>query len=422
MTSVDPNVIDNQVGPPPQNTGLLSGTAAPTNDPVGDVTPPVETDPNSTDPWDVVGSRPDEFVFDTRTDDLGPLEAYSYDDGTGAPAAVATQVGGTGVTTQNADGSVTLGDVGPHTRQVQQEELVSHQMGLLTNSNSKYMQDARRQGLEQANAMGGLGGTLGVGASMQAALRAAQPIAEADAMAYRTAATENLQALNQFSQLNLQRGTQMELAHLDANTRKLTTRIAASSQMAMARLNAANERDISVLNQSTQLRLQEMTGQIQARMADLNYVYTSMLNTAQQTNDLRAIAMQGDYGLANTDLRGQWDAYTARLDNVMQGEYGLRNTQMQIEGQLANTTLSAEWDATLKREQFALERQMNYTNTVVGTYDGYLQRIADLNGVEMDDAARQRAIASITAGANAQMALLAQLYGVPPYVLPSPTG
>lgn len=264
------------------------------------------------------------------------------------------------------------------TREVQPEELVSNQLTGLLGSDSKYIQDARRQGLEQSNAMGGLGGTLGVGAAQTSATRAALPIAQQDAATYMQTAKDNMQALNEFQQLNHQRATQMALGEMDSSTRLNTANINASASLAATKLQTAAQRDIANLDNRTKMAVTEMQGTIQARLADNQFRYNQILNDAQYAAELAKTQMQGEYGLA--------------------GE-----------------ALASEWDARIQSEINALNRESTYTSLMTTAYDGYLNRLSELNGQEMDDAARTRAAASIAQGTTAMFDLLAELYpDVPP--------
>ena len=207
-----------------------------------------------------------------------------------------------------------------HTREVTDPELVKNQLSDLLNSNSKYMQDARRQGLEQANAMGGLGGTVGTGASMTAALRAGLPIAQQDAATFAKTASENMQALNQFSQLNHQRATQLALGQMDSNTRIMTSNISASANIAQTKLQTAAQRDIAWLDSQTKQKVTQMQGAIQARLAKNQFEYNKILTDMENAGRLAQTNMQGEYGLANTALQGEWNMAQQEQMNQMQRE------------------------------------------------------------------------------------------------------
>lgn len=302
-------------------------------------------------------------IMDMDTDvDIAGNPIFNPDFGPAGPSTVTDEGDGTGTTVLNPDGSVKLGDVSAHSREVQDEELVANQMNSLLASDSKFIQDARRQGLEQANALGGLGGTVGIGAAQQSAMRAALPIAEADAQAYRTAATENLEALNRFSQLNHQRATQLEMSNISAATSLATTKISASVQWASQQLTSATQRDISRLDNETRLRATEMGGAIQERMAGVQYKFNKMLNE-----------MQNNFGLQNTAL---------------QGEYMIKANEIQHQ----------------------MQRETNYINMATGVYDSFMNQLTQLNGMEMDNNARQAAINTITTGAQNLYKLINSLF------------
>ena len=91
------------------------------------------------------------------------------------------------------------------TRQVTGDELVENRLTGLLAGNSKFITQARQRGLELG---GGLGGSTGIQAAVGAAIAAGLPIATADAQAFRDAASENMNALNQFGLANIQRRTQ----------------------------------------------------------------------------------------------------------------------------------------------------------------------------------------------------------------------
>ena len=362
------------VSPGPGGGGAPGGGAPPPP-------PPTATGPDGSPIWDPVGYEPDPMNFDTISPDPGEVPDVDYYGGDGGPLLETGEVGTEGeFASINPDGSINPGDVNPTTREVTPDELVENRLSGLLNSDSKFIQDARRQGLEQANAMGGLGGTAGTGASMNAALRTAMPIAQSDAEAFRLAASENMAALNQYSQLNAQRATQLELAQIDASSRQKLTQITTSAGMAAARLQSATQRDLSRLDSETRLRITEMNGKIQDRLADSQFRYTALLNDQMGAIQLGLAQVGGEYGLAGEGLGGQ---------------YGLANTEIQAE---------------VAAQQLALQRETNYLNIATSAHDGYLQRIENLNGVEMDDAARSAAIASIESTYRATMTFINSLF------------
>lgn len=130
----------------------------------------------------------------------------------------------------------------PTTREVQDEELVSHQLQQLLESDSPYMQNALQRGAEMANDRGALSSSIFAGAAQRAAIEAALPIASADAKAYITAASENMAALNQNTLAKMSAATNMVIANTQASASLAGTRIGARAQLAAAQL-AANSRE-----------------------------------------------------------------------------------------------------------------------------------------------------------------------------------
>ena len=246
-----------------------------------------------------------------------------------------------------------------NTREVQDNELVSSQLEGLLAGDSKYMKQARQEGLELG---GGLGGTSGIRAAYGAAIKAGMPIAAADAQAFRDAASQNMDALNQFGLANIQRATQLDLGTMDANTRIKTTAMNNVAQTNIAKMQDITNRDIAKLDADTRLRVTEMNGQIQKRLADDAFVHSQFLNDQVHGNEMEQIALRGEY-----DLAGQAELVAAQ-DNT------------------------------------------NYLNSYLGSYDSTLAQIAALNGIEMDDDARERANQAIWDGFDGMILLINALY------------
>ena len=256
------------------------------------------------------------------------------------------------------------------TREVGDNELVENRLTGLLDSDSRYIRQARQQGLELG---GGLGGSVGMRATYGAAIAAGLPIATADAQAFRDAASENMAALNEFGLANLQRRTQLDLGVLDANTRLTTTHMNNVAQTNIARMEDITNRDIARLTAATQIRVTELNGQIQARLADAEFRHSQILNNELAGYDLERAALAGEYNLAGTDLQGQ---------------YNLEQEAMRLDQ----------------------SRENNYINSYMVTYDSALTRITSLNGLDIDDNARLRAEDAIWEGFYAQVDLLHSLY------------
>jgi hypothetical protein len=249
-------------------------------------------------------------------------------------------------------------------REVQPDELVENRLAGLLSGNSKYIRQARLQGLEHG---GGLGGTAGIQAAVGEAIRNGLPIATADAQAFRDAAAQNMDALNKFGLANIQRQTQLQLGNLDAATRVKTTHMNNTTQTAIARLQNATQRDIANLDASTKVKITQMNGDIQGRLAELAFKNDRLLNDQLHGNKLEQISLGGEY-----DLERQ-------------------------------------------ARELQVAQETNYINTMLASYNGALDRLAAYDGIEMDDNARLRAQASVWEGFDGMNKLIQALYpGVEP--------
>lgn len=102
------------------------------------------------------------------------------------------------------------------TQEVQDDQLMSHQLTGLLDQNSPYMQLAARRGGDMAAGRGSGNSSAYAGASMRSAIEAGAPIAQFDAGRYGTVADQNMAAENQMEQLNAQNAAQLQAAGMSA--------------------------------------------------------------------------------------------------------------------------------------------------------------------------------------------------------------
>lgn len=103
-----------------------------------------------------------------------------------------------------------------YTSEVQGNQLTSQQLqGLLANG-GEYLNQATRQAARDANARGILNSSIAVGNARGAAIRAALPIAQADAQAYNDTVRQNVGVLNDRANVNTQAGAQVTAANAAA--------------------------------------------------------------------------------------------------------------------------------------------------------------------------------------------------------------
>ena len=89
------------------------------------------------------------------------------------------------------------GNTSAQTRSVQGNELVANQLNKLTSSDSRYLQIARDNAMNQAGQRGMMLSTMAGGSAERAAIESGLPIAQADASTYGRTASENMAATNQ---------------------------------------------------------------------------------------------------------------------------------------------------------------------------------------------------------------------------------
>jgi hypothetical protein len=97
-----------------------------------------------------------------------------------------------------------------YVRDVQGSELAQNQVANITNQNSALMRNAAMQGNRRANARGNINSSMAAEAAQNAVIEAATPLALSDAQAYREAAGQNQQFLNQRDIADMQNQTQRE--------------------------------------------------------------------------------------------------------------------------------------------------------------------------------------------------------------------
>lgn len=198
----------------------------------------------------------------------------------------------------------------PTQQTVQGNQLVSNQLNDLTAGNSKYIQQARQQGTQQAARSGLMTSSIAAGSAERAAVSAALPIAQADAARYGQVADANQTASNtakQFnagqtltssvtdanatntaSQFNTGQKNQMTQANNDATNR--ASEFGANAQNTNSQFNANSINQAGAFNAgSANTNSQFNAGQTnsglmgQAQLAQQGYQFDRSLN-AQQSN------------------------------------------------------------------------------------------------------------------------------------------
>lgn len=119
---------------------------------------------------------------------------------------------------------------GFRTRNVGDDELVRNQLTGLLDENGQYIQQARNQAAQAANARGLMNSSLAAGAGQAAAIQAGLPIAQQDAATYARTHGANMDAENQYL-----------LNRMNNMTSRANTASSANASIQAAKIRAATE-------------------------------------------------------------------------------------------------------------------------------------------------------------------------------------
>lgn len=206
-----------------------------------------------------------------------------------------------------------------YTRQVTNNELVSNQLNNLMNQEGAYLSNARRRGLEQANRRGMLNSSIAAGSAERAGIEAAMPIASADAAAYGTAQSQNMEALNQNLMQQRDIMNQQEMARWQSAIAGQS----AGAQAALAREQMALD---------SQLQRERLA--YEGEQAGLNRYHQLGMSNTEYGQQLGAMGMQYNLQNQNAALQDQRTfgyglqsaAYAQQMQNQSQWYTGMVNT------------------------------------------------------------------------------------------------
>lgn len=246
------------------------------------------------------------------------------------------------------DANVDYSQVDPFIRDVQDDELVQNQLTGLLASDSDYMRNARQRGAESAAQRGALNSSIFAGASQRAAIEAAAPIAQADAQAYRQAATENAAAINQHQLAKMQSMTSLASSRIGAAASIMSTEISANANKEIARMNIDFERDAMEFQAGHDAFMENLRFGNQYELQDFAQQHNIDMTQLQFAHETELQELGHRYALDQMDFQGSVNSY-------------LQNQQT------AGSFMS---------------------NTLMGSFDS----IAQLNSLDLDSAGYQRGV------------------------------
>lgn len=241
-------------------------------------------------------------------------------------------------------------DFGATTREVQPEELVSWQLQQLIDGDSAYMQNADTRGRELANDRGALSSSIFAGSAQRAAIDAALPIASQDAQAYIRAATENMAALNQNTLAKLQSAT----------------------SMAVSNAQIAGQMGIAQLANDSRERIAETQLNAQYTMQQAGFVQQQFMEQLQQGGRLQLSMLGFDQ---QRQLANMGFAHDINMSNLSQAQ------RIQLEEMFGDP----RFEAQMQMQQAQIQAVLT-TNFMTA----YMQGLQNMNGLNLDEAARER--------------------------------
>jgi hypothetical protein len=205
------------------------------------------------------------------------------------------------------------------------EQTVAGQIKQLLDANSPIIQQARAMGLAGANDRGLLNSSIGESAGLDAAYKAALPIATSDAGTFARAAGYNADETNQFAVHNM-----------DAKNDAFKATLSAQTQTAIANLQAQTQTNLGYLDATTKTTLANLSNENQLKLASVEAQYHTIMQSNASASDLFRQVTQN---IATISASKDMDAAAKQqaVDNQLQ----MLKNGMQINGAISNLDLGA---------------------------------------------------------------------------------
>jgi hypothetical protein len=324
----------------------------------------------------------------------------------------------------NASG-IGIGNTEVTTREVQDEEKTSFQLEGLLSKGGRYIQNARQRAMEMSNRRGQFGSSFAAGAAERAAIEQALPIAQQDAMAYRDAASQNMNALNEFALANLQRATAIDTAVLSANTQIKMANMDAQVRTALANLSAMTQTNIANMDAETRTSIANMNAQVQTNIANMQKDMQLAMQSQQLTHEtgLEQLRQEGrmELGHLDADLRERLAIFEHAGDLELQGRDHANTIDLSKLDQEEILELNAIIDGYNKEKDekdFIRERKLQHSNDAMEVISNYTSRANALLTADMDADAARAAELGLWTDLEGQMSLVNALYGEFPPIIP----
>lgn len=248
------------------------------------------------------------------------------------------------------------------------------QLSGIINENSPLMQQAQTAGKQYANSRGLLNSSLGAEAAQESVLKAATPIAAADANMYAQAASTNA-------------GIASNWGLADKNIQAQTARDTALQNYTQSNMGLQQGFDLAKMDVQSQNLLKQMTTQQQNDLAKMatSQGYNLENMTAQQINDLQKMSTAQGFDITKMDVQAQnvLKQMSAQQQNDLakmatsQG-YNLESMSAQQINDLAKMTTAQNFDITKMDVQ-----AQNVLTQLNAQQQGDLVKLAAANGYDL---------------------------------------
>lgn len=237
------------------------------------------------------------------------------------------QFGGGGAGGFGMPDGINYDDYQATTREVQDEELASWQLQQMLESDSPYMEQARRAGERAAAQRGALSSSIFAGSSQASAIQAAAPIAESDATAFRAAAGQNMQAQNQMSLAKLQSETGVLQSSIAASASVASSSIAANANKEIASMRIQSERDMAEFSAAQSEFMERLKQEGRMDLFEMDADLRERLQNNEFGHELTTMDVANEYALQQMGFQGKISGWLQN-QQIMGGFLGSLNNNI----------------------------------------------------------------------------------------------
>lgn len=276
--------------------------------------------------------------------------------------------------------AATVTNVDAVTRDVQDNEKASFQLGQILDNNSPLMQRARTQGLQTAAQRGLLNSSMAAGESMNAMIDRATPLAQSDAGAFTQAAMDNMAARNNAAIINAQEANSTSRFNVGETNETNRFNVGQQNQFELQKLQNVFDSSQNTLGYETQAMLQSAGFEQDKYMQEDSQAFQQVMQSAefaqqklmqgeqlsfQETQNLLDRNLQVLLQQTDQSWRTGENAADRALQKYLQGEQlSFEETQAVLDRQLQLTMQENEFKYTSilqeDSQQFqALENEAN---------------------------------------------------------------